>query len=40
MASINVETLSIGPIETNCYVVWPDGDDACWIIDLAIESIC
>lgn len=33
MTSIHVETIPIGPIETNCYVVWPEGQPACWIID-------
>jgi glyoxylase-like metal-dependent hydrolase (beta-lactamase superfamily II) len=33
MAALRVETIVVGPIQTNCYVVWPEGQNRCWIID-------
>ncbi len=33
MAEINIETLTIGPIQTNCYIIWVENNDTCWIID-------
>jgi len=33
MTTINVEKIEIGPIATNSYLVWPEGENACWIID-------
>ncbi len=32
-AKMNIETLVIGPIQTNCYILWQDGQKNCWIID-------
>jgi len=33
MAQLHVETIPMGPIETNCYLVWPEGRRECWVID-------
>lgn len=33
MSSLRVETIEMGPIQTNCHVVWAEGDAACWIVD-------
>jgi glyoxylase-like metal-dependent hydrolase (beta-lactamase superfamily II) len=33
MIELNIETLPLGPIQTNCYIVWPKGESDCWIID-------
>lgn len=33
MAKLNIETIPLGLIETNCYLVWPEAESVCWIID-------
>ncbi len=33
MSGLNIEFLVVGPIQTNCYIIWDDKDTACWIID-------
>lgn len=33
MSELHVETIVVGPIETNCYVIWLAGEENCWIID-------
>ncbi|MFA5864032.1 MAG: MBL fold metallo-hydrolase [Phycisphaerae bacterium] len=33
MTKLNIETFPIGPIQTNCYLVWPEKENVCWIID-------
>ena len=30
---LNIETYPLGPIQTNCYLIWPDDSKDCWIID-------
>ncbi len=30
---INIEILTIGPLQTNCYIVWRKDRQNCWIID-------
>ena len=37
MASIQVRTFTLGPYETNCYLVWPKGGTGCWIIDASFD---
>lgn len=33
MINLNIETFPMGPIRTNCYLVWPENSKSCWIID-------
>ncbi len=33
MTHLNVQTPPLGLIQTNCYLIWPEGETACWIID-------
>ena len=33
MSKLSIETIVVGPIATNCYIVWPQGSTSCWIID-------
>jgi glyoxylase-like metal-dependent hydrolase (beta-lactamase superfamily II) len=33
MINLNVETFPMGPIRTNCYLVWPENSKKCWVID-------
>ncbi len=33
MTKLNIETFPLGPIQTNCYLVWTDNSPDCWIID-------
>jgi glyoxylase-like metal-dependent hydrolase (beta-lactamase superfamily II) len=30
---LNIETFPIGPIHTNCFLVWPENSVSCWIVD-------
>ena len=32
-----IETITLGPFETNCYIVSGAGSQACWIIDASFE---
>ena len=33
MSTLKIETLSVGPIQTNCYIIWVEGQGGCWVID-------
>ena len=33
MSKLKIETLAIGPIQTNCYILRVEGNSNCWIID-------
>lgn len=33
MTQLLVETIPLGPIQTNCYVIHPESANVCWIID-------
>ncbi len=33
MSTFNIESFTLGPFETNAYLVWPDGSRDAWIID-------
>jgi len=33
MLKLNVETFPIGMLQTNCYVLWPENEKVCWVID-------
>ncbi len=30
---LNIEALMLSEWQTNCYVIWVDGEEECWIID-------
>lgn len=34
---LNIHTLAVGPLETNCYIIWGDGSNDCLIIDPGYE---
>ncbi len=34
---LNIHTLVVGPLETNCYIIWGDGSNDCLIIDPGYE---
>jgi hydroxyacylglutathione hydrolase len=38
--TLHIETISLGPLETNCYVLWRSaaGRSTCWIVDVAMWS--
>jgi glyoxylase-like metal-dependent hydrolase (beta-lactamase superfamily II) len=33
MSLLNIETIPLGPIQTNCFILWPEGESSCWIVD-------
>jgi hydroxyacylglutathione hydrolase len=33
MPILNIQTLLLGPIQTNCFILWPENQAACWIVD-------
>ncbi len=33
MSLINIKAFPLGPIQTNCYLIWPVNETCCWIID-------
>jgi hydroxyacylglutathione hydrolase len=33
MTLLNIESRPLGPIQTNCYLIWPVKENCCWIID-------
>ena len=35
---MNIRTLTLGPLDTNCYLVWPDRGDSAFLIDCAGEA--
>lgn len=42
-ARVGVESLTLGPFATNCYVLWPEawtgpGPAPCWVVDASFES--
>lgn len=32
-APLRIKRFTLGPFETNCYILWPDGQAECWIVD-------
>ena len=34
---LRIASFSLGPFETNCYVVHPEDDTACWIVDVGFD---
>lgn len=36
-AAVRCEGFALGPFETNCYLVWVEGQPACWIVDAGFE---
>ena len=34
---LNIHTLTLGAYQTNCYIIWAEGSDACAIIDPGYE---
>jgi hydroxyacylglutathione hydrolase len=37
VSDLRIETITLGPFATNCYVAWPDGSRTCWIIDASFQ---
>ena len=35
---VNVNTLVLGPLQTNCYVVWGEGSSSCVVVDPAYSA--
>jgi len=37
--TLQIETISLGPLETNCYVLWADGEPGlAWLVDIGMWS--
>ena len=34
---LHIHTLVVGPLETNCYILWDEGSDHCLIVDPGYE---
>lgn len=37
MAKLTIRRFTLGPYETNCYLVRPEGHPGCWIVDASFE---
>ncbi len=33
MPTLNIETIPLGLIQTNCFILWPENEVPCWIVD-------
>ena len=36
---IHVETIPVGPLQANCYLVWAEGSKTCAVIDPGASSV-
>jgi len=36
-AGLQLEVFTLGPWQTNCYLLWVEGREACWVIDAGFE---
>ncbi len=35
--ALRIHAVTLGPFSTNCYVVWRQGGEGCWVIDASFE---